>query len=113
HSFVAVESGGIIKIVPDANQRQMPNRDLPNRIDPDSEEVITQVVAVQNVNAAQLVPVLRPLMPQNAHMAAYPAGNILILSDRASNVNRIMRIISRIDQQGDSDPDIVPLQHAS
>jgi general secretion pathway protein D len=52
-------------------------------------------------------------MPQNAHMAAYPAGNILILSDRASNVNRIMRIIARIDQQGDTDPDIVTLQHAS
>jgi len=113
HQFVAVESGGIIKIVPDANQRQMPNQDLPNRINPNSEEVITQVIAVQNVNAAQLVPVLRPLMPQNAHMAAYPAGNILILSDRASNVNRIMRIISRIDQQGDTDPDIIPLQNAS
>jgi general secretion pathway protein D len=113
HQFVAVESGGIIKIVPDANQRQMPNQDLPGRIREGSEELVTQVVAVQNVNAAQLVPVLRPLMPQNAHMAAYPAGNILILSDRASNVNRIMRIIARIDQQGDTDPDIVTLQHAS
>jgi len=113
HQFVAVESGGIIKIVPDANQRQMPNKDLPQSIDRNSEEVITQVVAVQNVNAAQLVPVLRPLMPQNAHMAAYPAGNILILSDRASNVSRIMRIIARIDQAGDTDPDIVPLQNAS
>ena len=113
HQFVAVESGGIIKIVPDANQRQMPNKDLPETINRNSEEVITQVVAVQNVNAAQLVPVLRPLMPQNAHMAAYPAGNILILSDRASNVSRIMRIIARIDQAGDTDPDIVPLQNAS
>src|SRR6187549_628094 len=113
HQFVAVESGGIIKIVPDANQRQMPNKDLPQSIDRNSEEVITQVVAVQNVNAAQLVPVLRPLMPQNAHMAAYPAGNILILSDRASNVSRIMRIIKRIDQQGDNDVDIINLQHAT
>jgi len=113
HQFVAVESGGIIKIVPDANQRQMPNRDLPDRIPAGSEELITQVIAIQNVNAAQLVPVLRPLMPQNAHMAAYPPSNILILSDRASNVNRIMRIISRIDQQGDSEPDIITLQHAS
>ena len=55
---------------------------------------------MQNVNAAQLVPVLRPLMPQAAHMAAYPNGNILILSDRASNVSRVMRIIQRIDQAG-------------
>jgi general secretion pathway protein D len=95
HTFVAVESGGIIRIVPDASARQMPNIDLPDHIRADSEELITQVVAVENVNAAQLVPVLRPLMPQAAHMAAYPAGNILILSDRASNVARVMRIIKR------------------
>src|SRR4051812_8975375 len=113
HQFVAVESGGIIKIVPDANARQMPNIDLPDRVNNDSDELVTQIVAVQNVNAAQLVPVLRPLMPQAAHMAAYPSGNILILSDRASNVARVMRIIKRIDQQGDNEVDIVPLQHAT
>jgi general secretion pathway protein D len=113
HQFVAVESGGIIKIVPDANARQMPNIDLPDRVKSGSDELITQVIAVENVNAAQLVPVLRPLMPQAAHMAAYPNGNILILSDRASNVSRVMRIIKRIDQQGDNDVDILALQHAS
>src|SRR3954465_12612524 len=71
YNFVAVESGGIVKIVPDANARQMPNMDLPNHVDSGSDELITQVVAVENVSAAQLVPVLRPLMPQAAHMAAY------------------------------------------
>jgi general secretion pathway protein D len=113
HQFVAVESGGIIKIVPDANARQMPNIDLPSHVNSGSDELITQVIAVHNVNAAQLVPVLRPLMPQAAHMAAYPNGNILILSDRASNVSRVMRIIERIDQEGDNEVDIINLQHAS
>ena len=113
HNFVAIESGGIIKILPDANARQMPNIDLPDRVRGSSDELITQVIAVQNVNAAQLVPVLRPLMPQSAHLAAYPGGNILIISDHAVNVNRVMRIIQRIDQQGDNDVDIVNLQHAS
>jgi general secretion pathway protein D len=114
HQFVAVESGGIIRIIPDANARQVPNKsDLSARVNGDSDELITQVIAVENVNAAQLVPVLRPLMPQAAHMAAYPAGNILILSDRASNVSRVMRIIKRIDQQGDNEVDIINLQNAS
>ena len=90
HQFVAVESGGIIRIIPDANARQVPNKgDLSPRIDGDSDELITQVIAVENVNAAQLVPVLRPLMPQAAHMAAYPAGNILILSDRGHTFQSI------------------------
>ncbi len=74
---------------------------------------MTQVVAVKNVSAAQLVPILRPLIPQYGHLAAYPASNMLIISDRASNVNRVMRIIQRIDQQGDESVDVVQLQHAS
>jgi general secretion pathway protein D len=113
HQFVAVESGGIIRIVPDANARQLVNQDLPDRVRGGSEELVTQVIAVKNVNASQLVPVLRPLQPQSAHLAAYPSSNILIVSDRASNVNRIMRIIERIDQVGDTDVDIVRLEHAS
>jgi general secretion pathway protein D len=113
HQFVAVESGGIIRILPDANARQMPNIDLPEGVNGASEQLVTQIIAVQNVSAAQLVPVLRPLMPQAAHMAAYPASNILILSDRASNISRVVRIIRRIDQAGDNEVDIINLQHAS
>ena len=71
------------------------------------------MVAVKNVSAAQLVPILRPLIPQYGHLAAYPASNMLIISDRASNVSRLMRIIQRIDQQGDEAVDVIQLQHAS
>jgi len=75
--------------------------------------MVTQVLAVQNINASQLVPVLRPLMPQNAQLSAVTGANILILSDRASNVNRMMRIIARIDQVGSADIDVIPLQSAT
>jgi len=113
HGFVAVPSGDTIKIIPDANARQVPANDLPGRVSSTSDEIVTQVVAVKNVSAAQLVPILRPLIPQYGHLAAYPASNMLIISDRASNVNRIMRIVERIDQQGDEAVDVVQLQHAS
>jgi general secretion pathway protein D len=112
HGFVAVPSGDAIKIIPDANARQVPANDLPGRVSATSDEIVTQVVAVKNVSAAQLVPILRPLIPQYGHLAAYPASNMLIISDRASNVNRIVRIIQRIDQQGDEAVDVVQLQHA-
>ena len=113
HGFVAVPSGDTIKILPDANARQVPANDLPSSVSPSSDEIVTQVVAVRNVSAAQLVPILRPLIPQYGHLAAYPASNMLIISDRASNVSRMMRIIQRIDQQGDEAIDVIPLQHAS
>ena len=91
----------------------MPANDLPSRVSSTSDEIVTQVIAVKNVSAAQLVPILRPLIPQYGHLAAYPASNMLIISDRASNVNRMMRIIERIDQTGDEDIDVIPLEHAS
>jgi general secretion pathway protein D len=113
HGFVALPAGKVIKIVPDANARQYPSNDLPDKVSASSDEIVTQVISVKNVNAAQLVPILRPLIPQYGHLAAYPASNILIISDRANNVNRLMRIIQRIDQVGDSNVEIIPLQNAS
>jgi general secretion pathway protein D len=113
HGFVAVPAGNIIKIVPDANMRQYAANDLPDHVSSSSDEMVTQVLAVQNINASQLVPVLRPLMPQNAQLSAVTGANILILSDRASNVNRMMRIIARIDQVGSADIDVIPLQSAT
>ncbi len=113
HGFVAVETGKIIRIMPDANARQMPANDLPNSVSSTSDEIVTQVIAVKNVSAAQPVPILRPLMPQYAHLTAYGASNMLVVSDRANNVNRMMRIISRIDQAGDDEVDVIRLEHAS
>ncbi len=114
HSFVAMPAANnIVKILPDASARTMPGEDLPDRVSGTSDEIVTQVIQVKNVNAAQLVPILRSLIPQNGHLAAYQPSNILIISDRAANVNRIMRIIRRIDQAGDADVEIVPLQNAS
>jgi len=113
HGFVAITDGNVVKIVPDANMRQYASNDLPDRVSSTSDEMVTQVLAVQNISASQLVPVLRPLMPQNAQLSAVTGANILIISDRASNVNRMMRIIARIDQVGNSDIDVIPLQSAT
>ena len=113
HGFVAVPAGNVVKIIPDANMRQYPANDLPHSVSSSSDELVTQVLAVKNVGAAQLVPVLRPLMPQNAQLSAVTGANILIISDRASNVNRMMRIIARIDEVGNPDVDVITLRSAT
>jgi general secretion pathway protein D len=113
HGYIAVPSGDLVKILPDANARQVPGVDLPRAAAGSPDEVVTQVVTVRNVGAAQLVPILRPLIPQYGHLAAHQASNMLIISDRAANVNRLMRIIQRIDTGADADIEVIPLQHAS
>ena len=111
HGFVAVQAGEIIKIVPDSSSRQYPG--YPNLEGAANDDIVTQVIKIQNINAAQLVPILRPLIPQYGHLAAHSGSNMLIVSDRANNVDRILNIIQRIDQSDDSDVEIVNLNYAS
>jgi general secretion pathway protein D len=113
HGFAAVPSGEVIKIVPDVNAKQDGIPTTSDKHPGQGDEMVTRVVQVDNVAAAQLVPILRPLIPQQGHLAAYPATNVLIISDRARNVERLVSIIRRIDQVSDSEIEIIPLQHAS
>lgn len=113
YGFVAVPSGDIIKIVPDANARQQPGWEASSDGSRRSDDIVTQVIQVRNIASAQLVPILRPLIPQYGHLAAHPPSNMLIISDRAANVDRIISIIRRIDQSSDEDYEVIRLSHAS
>ncbi len=113
HGYVAVPAGSVIKIIPNTDARQLPSIDLPDNINPNSDEIVTQIVTLQNGSAAAFVPLLRPLIPQQGHLAAYPAGNMLIISDRASNVSRMLKIIARMDDGEDQQTDLIALQNAS
>src|SRR5271168_1366726 len=112
YGYVAVPAGKVIKIVPNTDLKQMPSIDLPNDVSTTSDEIVTQIITLKNINAGALVPILRPLVPTYGHLAAYPAGNILINSDRASNVSRMVRIIQRMDESGDEPIEVIPLHNA-
>lgn len=113
HGFAAVPSGQVIKILPDVSAKQ---DSIPNATDAEpgrGDEMVTRVIQVDNVASAQLVPILRPLVPQQGHLAAYPTTNVLIISDRAENVARLVNIIRRIDKVSDSEIEVIRLEHAS
>jgi len=112
HQLAAMQSGDIIKIIPNATARQYGSPMGSGRAAGD-DDIITQVIQVENVGAAQLVPILRPLIPQFGHLAAHPGSNMLIISDRAGNVARMVSIIRRIDLSSEDDIEVVPLEHAS
>lgn len=112
HNFSAVPVGNVIKIVPSVNAKQMGGPEM-MRNDASGDEIVTRVIDVKNVSAAQLVPILRPLVPQHGHMAAYAPTNVLIVSDAAANVDRLLSIIGRIDVASASDLEVMPLKHAA
>ena len=112
HGYIAIESGNLIKILPNATARQFPSQ-FGTEATNGPDDMATQVIQVHNVGATQLVPILRPLIPQYGHMVAHSGSNMLIISDRAANLARIVRIIRRIDMASDDDIEVVQLRNAS
>lgn len=110
HGYSAVPGKDLIKIVPDVNAKQGP---VPTYDGTASDQLVTQVIKVENVPAAQLVPILRPLVPQQGHLAAYAATNTLIVTDRASNIQRLISIIQGIDRPDNEEVELIRLRYAS
>jgi general secretion pathway protein D len=111
HGFATVPSKNAIKIIPDATAKQS-SAPVSSASRNPGDQLITRVLSIKHINAAQLVPILRPLVAQQGHLAAYPTTNVLIISDRASNILRIDRIIEQMDKEIDSDIEIIKLEHA-
>ena len=113
HGYAAIPSGSMIKIVPEAMAQQDGSGGLNGTHGHEPDELVTQIIPVKHVAANELVPILRPLMPQGAQLIAHPGSNSLVISDRAGNVARVASIIERIDMVSDAGVEVIPLQHAS
>jgi general secretion pathway protein D len=113
HGYAAVPTGSVIKIVPEVNAKQGP---LPLSGSKDTfadDELITKIIRLDHVPASQLVPILRPLVPQQGHLAAYNPTNTLIITDHAGNIQRLLKIIAGVDRPDSDELEIIPLKHAS
>ncbi len=112
HGFSAVPSGDAIKIIPKAGAKQ---DSIPTALDDETfkgDKLLTRVVQVQHADATQLSVMLRPLLPQNGLITAHASSNTLLMTDTASNINRIVEIIHRIDQADNFGVEIIKLKHA-
>ncbi|MCB1588334.1 MAG: type II secretion system secretin GspD [Xanthomonadales bacterium] len=110
NGFAAVGAGNIIKIVPEALATQDAPAS-PGASAPDA--LVTRIVPVNHLSPAELVQLLRPLVPQSAQLLPHPTSSTLLISDRAANVERIQQLIARLDQASASEVEVVPLEHAN
>ena len=109
NGVVALPSGNTIKLVPDSNAK---NSGIPYdaRKRASGDQIVTRVIWLQNTNPNDLIPALRPLMPQFAHLAAVAGTNALIVSDRATNIYQLENIIRNLDGTGQNDIEAITLQ---
>jgi len=111
HGYAAVPAGDVIMVVQQNSVKQQ-GRDLEDKYKKQSQEMVTKVITIKNTPALDLVPILRPLVAKYGHLAGVKSANALIISDHASNINRIEQIIDRLDKSGSEELEVIQLKEA-
>ncbi len=111
--YSAIPSGNIVKIVPNMESSEYATRVVDSKNPGKGDEVVVRIIPLENVAANQVIPTIRPMLPQWSNVSSYTPGNVIILLGRAGNLARIVDVIRKIDQASSSTVDIVPLHRAS
>ncbi|MGI9275640.1 MAG: type II secretion system secretin GspD [Endozoicomonas sp.] len=113
HGFTAVEGdNNVTKILPDSIARQSPVP-IMNQDHPATDDLVIRILKPRHIAVNKLLSLLRPMVPQSGHLIAYQDSNALIIADRAANIHKLTDIISRIDQAGEQDIEVIELKFAS
>lgn len=109
--FTVVESGGLLKVVPEAEAKLQGG---PVSVDTPAggSQIVTQIFRLNFESAANLVPILRPLISPNNTINVNPGNNSLVITDYADNLQRLGRIIAALDVSNATDVEVINLQHA-
>ncbi len=114
--FTVVESAGLYKVVPEADAKLQTGNVSVSQGGAGGTaaggQVVTQIFKLNFENAANLVPVLRPLISPNNTINVNPGNNSLVITDYADNLQRLARIVAAMDVSNASDVEVIPLQHA-
>ena len=97
HSFATVDAGTVIKILPANVIKQYPTPTLFDPTEDNNDAQITQIIQLEHASAQELVTIVRPLIPPTSHFAPHSPSNSLILTDTAANIQRVLKIVRRLD----------------
>ena len=110
--FTVVESGGLFKVVPEADAKLQAGTVSVDGVSRRGDQVLTQIFRLNHENANNMVPVLRPLITPNNTINANPGNNTLVITDYADNLQRIAKIIAAMDTPASGDVEVIPLRYA-
>ena len=113
NGYSAVESGDVVKIIPMSEAKQKGGPVASGQVPQAGDMLITHLIPLKHASAQQLVGVLRPLMSPNSFLTAYAPANMLVLSDTASNAEKIARIVRSLDVSEAVGVRLFPLKYAS
>ncbi|MCW8157655.1 type II secretion system protein GspD [Stutzerimonas stutzeri] len=106
HGFSVLTQGDVARVVPNAEAKAEAGGGPSG-----GDQLETRVIQVQHTSAAELIPLIRPLVPQFGHLAAVSSANALIISDRSANIARIQDLVRQLDRAESNDYAVLNLQH--
>jgi len=113
HNIVAIESNGLVKLLPKAVAKTIPTPIKYGKTGIRGDSQITEVYQLKYGSVRDIVPILKPLLPPTSHFAAHGPTNTIIITDTAANINRILSIVAKLDQEETvGDTHVIYLQHA-
>lgn len=111
YGYAVIDKGDVLQIVPVevANQNSAPLQSGKSHFD---EDVVVRIVKVKNIAAAQLGNLLKPMLPNSALLTPFPESNLLLISARSQQIERLLPIIKRLDQDSGIEIEILTLEYA-
>jgi len=106
HGFSVLTQGDVARVVPNAEAKAEAGSGPTG-----GDQLETRVIQVQHTSAAELIPLIRPLVPQFGHLAAVSSANAMIISDRSANIARIEDLVRQLDRAESNDYAVLNLQH--
>jgi general secretion pathway protein D len=103
--YQAIRDGAVTRIVP-FNQSF-------NLAGGGNSQLVTEILKIRYVQAATLIPVLKPLMSNGARVQAYNQSNYLVVSDIRSNVDRLKMLLNQLDDPDQTAVEVISLEHIS
>jgi general secretion pathway protein D len=117
HGYTTVPTGNVTLILPSQTARTTDvetRQRAPEQAQSKDDRVVTQLIRLKHADAAEMRGLLQPLMAKSGIMMSYDSGNTLIVTDYASNIDRLIQILQSIDVPDEgSRMAIIQLKHAS
>ena len=111
HGFMVIDTDQALKVVPmDIGKESDIALDASN---PSPEDMVVRIIKLENISANDIITLVRPMLPQAAHLAAYPGTNTILIASRSAKVEQIVGIIERLDQAGTIDIELINVKFAS
>jgi general secretion pathway protein D len=116
NGLAAVRSGNLYRIIPREGAPQTQVKTVVGRevgAALPADEVVTQIVPLQFINALDAVTLLRPFVPAQGTITAHRETNLLILTDTAGNIRRLLDMLQLVDVEVSlNEIQILALKHA-